>query len=305
MVILEFLAPVFAIIALGSLLNRVGLMPVELISGVNQLLYWVGLPIVVFYSLAVAEPSPGDASLLITVLLLATVLTVVAAWLWARLVRVPPAGRGTFVQAAFRGNLAYIGLPLLLTVPGVPRAPAVLAMMPMLIAYNVLAVFLLFGSRHEGGLRIWRPVLRELVRNPIIIASVAGALWHHFGWVLPGPLDRTLGTLAEMALPLALLCIGAALMTVPLRGNRRVATMAALFKVAVSPLIGYGLGRLVGLDNPAMLAALLYLACPAGATTYTMVKQIGGDEAVAASSVVISSVLAAPALALVLALFAG
>jgi malate permease and related proteins len=302
-VILDLLAPIFVLIALGAVFHRAGLMPVEFIGTLNRLLYWIGLPVVVFHSLAVAEAESGQMGPLLTVLLAATAASVALAWVWSRALRVPPPGRGTFVQAAFRGNLSFIGLPLLLTVPGVPRAPAVMAMAPMLIVYNVVAVASLLASRHEAGWSMWRPIGREVARNPIILASVAGAGWHYAGWTLPRPIERTLASLAEMTLPLALLCIGAALLTVPLRGNRRVATAAALHKVVLSPLLGYGFGRWFGVDEPALLAALLCLACPTAAVSYTMAKQFG-DEAVAATAVVISAVLSAPALAVVLAWFA-
>jgi malate permease and related proteins len=303
-VILDLLAPIFLLIALGALFHRAGLMPVELISHLNRLLYWVGLPVVVFHSLVVAEPASGHVGPLLTVLLLATAASVGLAWLWTRLLRLPKAGRGTFVQAAYRGNLSFIGLPLLLTVPGVPRAPAVLAMAPMLIVYNVVAVAALLLSRPESASGRWWPMLREVMRNPIILASLAGAGWHYLGWPLPSAVEPTLRALSQMTLPLALLCIGAALLTVPLRGNRRIASLAAMHKVALSPLLGYAIGRLLQLDGPAMLAALICLTCPTAAVSYTMAKQFGGDEAVAASAVVFSALLSAPALAVVLVFFA-
>jgi hypothetical protein len=117
--------------------------------------------------------------------------------------------------------------------------------------------------------------------------------------------ERTLGSLAKMTLPLALLTIGAALMTVPLKGNRWQALAAASFKTVVSPLIGYGLGRAWGLSAGEMLTVVLCLACPGAAISYTMVKQLGGDEGLAATSIVFSTVLAVPALAVVLAWMAG
>jgi malate permease and related proteins len=303
-VILDLLAPIFVLIALGAFLNRLGLLPPELIGALNRLLYWVGLPVVVFHSLAVAERVVGRTGPLLHVLLTATAASVVLAWVGARVSRVSPSGRGTYVQAAFRGNLTFVGLPLILTVPGVPQAPAVLAMAPMLVMYNAVAVSALLLSQHEAGWRMILPVGRAIVRNPILLASVAGAVWHYAGWPLVSPVERSLAAVGQMALPLALLCIGGGLMTVPLRGNRRLATTTALHKVVVSPALGWLAARVFGLPPAETLAALLLLACPTAAVSYTMVKQMGGDEALAASGVVLSTVLAAPALALILAWFA-
>lgn len=303
MSILDLLAPLFVLIALGALLNRLGIVPAGVITSLNRLLYWVGLPVVVFHSLATAERDTGEIGPLLVVLLSATAASILLSWGWSALLRVPVSGRGTFVQAAYRGNLSFIGLPLLLSVPGVPQAPAVLSMAPMLIVYNAVAVAILLASQHESGAKAWRSIGIGIVSNPIILSSIAGAGWHYAGWGMPSAVERSLESLAAMTLPLALLTIGAALMTVPIRGNRWIATAAALHKVAVSPLVGYLIGRAVGLGPDTLLAALLLLACPTAATSYTMVRQMGGDEALAASSVVFSSVLSAPALVVVLAVF--
>jgi len=302
--VFNLLAPIFVIIALGAGLQRGGLMPAEVVTGVNKLLYWVGLPAAVFHSLVKAEQVTGSTGAIVGVLLSGTVISIGLSWALARVGGVEPAGRGTFVQAAFRGNLSFVGLPLLLTVPGIPQAPAVLALAPTLILYNAASVFALLASRHAAGWRTLGPILREIGRNPIILAAAGGALVHALNVKLPVALDATLGALGRMALPLALLCIGAALMTVPLRGNRRRATLATVHKVVLSPLIGYGVGRVAGLDAGAMLAVMLLMTCPTAAVSYPMVKQIGGDEALAASTVVYTAVASVPALALVLAWFA-
>lgn len=303
--VLNLLAPIFVIIALGAVLQRGGMMPEAMIAGVNRLLYWVGLPAAVFHSLVNAEQVDGATGALVGVLLAGTVVSVLVSWGLSLLGGVEPANRGTFVQAAFRGNLSFVGLPLLLSVPGIPRAPAVLALAPALILYNAVSVFALLASRHEtGGLRMWGPIGRQILRNPIILAAAVGAALHGAGWELPVALNATLGSLAHMSLPLALLCIGAALMTVPLRGNRRRTALASFHKVLLSPLIGYGLGRWAGLDGGSMLAVLLLMTCPTAAISYPMVKQMGGDEALAASAVVYSSIASAPVLAVVIAWFA-
>lgn len=303
MAILDLLAPIFLLIALGAIVQRAGLLGTGEIAGVNRVIYWVGLPAAIFHALATGEHSDASVTGLVGVLTVGTLVAVALGWGVARVMGVRPVARGTFVQAAYRGNLSFVALPLLLTVPGVPRAPAVLALAPMLILYNALAVGVLLMSQHAAGWRVARPILAGILRNPIIIASVVGAIWSALEWPLVSAAERTLGSLAKMTLPLALLTIGAALMTVPLKGNRVQALVAAVFKVAVSPLIGYAVGRWWGLGEGEMLTVMLCMACPSAAISYTMVKQLGGDEGLAATAIVFSTVMAVPALAVVLAWF--
>ncbi|MCC5021858.1 MAG: hypothetical protein J6386_04680 [Candidatus Synoicihabitans palmerolidicus] len=117
--------------------------------------------------------------------------------------------------------------------------------------------------------------------------------------------DVTLQALARMALPLALLCIGAALWSVPVRGNRRLPLLTTVHKVVLSPLIGYALGHLLGLDEGGDAGGVdLPGLAHRGHILYDG-KADGGDEGLAASAVVYSAVASGVALAVVIAGFSG
>ena len=303
MTVLNLLAPIFLIIGLGAWLQRLGMMTTELVSGVNRLLYWVGLPAAVFYALASAEATSDRFSALFGVMAAATVVNGVLSWMEAPWLGVAQVNRGTFVQAATRGNLSFVALPLLLSVPGVPIGPALLAFAPILILHNGGTVLVLLASQANWGWKMMGPVAKGFVTNPIILAAIAGAVVHGVGWMPPEAALTTLKALAQMSLPLALLCIGATLMTVPVRGNRRLPAIAAIHKVGLAPILGYFFGRWAGLDDGAMLAVLICLACPTAAISLAMVKEMGGDQALTATAIVYSAVASAVSLAIVIGLY--
>ena len=305
MAVIDLLAPLFLIIALGALLQRGGMLGLPVVAGINRLLYWVGLPAAVFHALVSSQSSGRGAGALLLVMMVATSATAALAWWGGPLLGVKPAARGTFTQGAFRSNLSFIALPLLLSVPGVPIGPTMLTFAPMLVLNNAVAVWVLLASQQQAGQNMLRSIGKGIVSNPIIIASLAGLAARLIGWAPPVAIESTLQSLGRMALPLALLCIGAALMTVPVKGNRRLPLLAAAMKVVLSPTIGYGLGRVLGLDAAAILSLLICLACPTAAVSHTMVKQMGGDEGMAATTVVYASLASAVALAAVIAVFAG
>jgi predicted permease len=300
MALLLVLLPLLLVIALGAFLEWRRFFGPGFIAGANRLTYWVALPVVVLHSLATADHAETDVQGLLVVLIGATLAGVALAWLMARAIGVEGASVGTWVQAAFRGNLTFVGLPLLLTLPDVPRTAAILALGPLLVAFNGLSVVLLLASRERSDQPGWRLALRELARNPIILASVLGGSLYLLEVPIWVPLERTLGQVGRMAVPLALLSIGSALVATPLRGNVRPAVLAACFKSVVSPLIGLGLARLVQLDPGATRVVLLLLACPTAGISYTMVRELGGDQAIAAASIVISAGLSAVSLAVIL-----
>ncbi|GAB5560169.1 MAG: AEC family transporter [Synoicihabitans sp.] len=304
MTVLNLLAPIFLVIALGAALQRGGMLAPELISGINRLLYWVGLPAAVIHAMVTAESARGGAGWLMLVMTGATLLNAFLSWAEARAIGVSDRSRGTFVQASFRGNLSFVGLPLLLTVPGVPIGKAMLVFAPMVIVHNALTVVVLTLSQDNTRGNLGKKLGKGIVSNPIIVACVIGFGFAQMGWGLPIAIETTLGSLARMALPLALLCIGATLMTVRLGGNRRHAGLAAVHKVVLSPLIGYAMGRLAGFDDATMLTLLICLSCPTAAISFTMAKQMGGDEGLAATAVVYSAVASAVSLGVVIAVFA-
>lgn len=302
--VINLLAPIFLVIALGAALQRGGMLGRDLVAGINRLLYWVGLPAAVLHAMVDVGAGEREVGPLLLVLVAATLVNAGLSWLTAGKVGISPACRGTYVQAAFRGNLSFVALPLLLTVPGVPLGPAMLAFAPMVILHNTLTVVVLSISQTGMSGDGWRRVGAVIVRNPIIIASAVGALWAALGWSWPTALGATLQALGRMALPLALLCVGAALMMVPVGGNRRHAGWAAAHKVVLSPVLGYVGGRLLGLDDATMLVLLICLACPTASISYTMAQQMGGDEGLAATAVVYSAVASAVSLGVVIAVFA-
>lgn len=302
--VFNLLAPIFLVIGLGAVLQKGGMLTRELVGGMTRLLYWVGLPAALFNAMVSADLRGGGIGPLLLALAGTTLLNALLSWVEAPHLGVSARSRGTFVQAAFRGNLSFVGLPLLLTVPGIPLGKAMLVFAPMVILHNALTVVVLAGSQEGANRRLGWSMVREIGRNPILISAAAGLIYGLLGGGLPVWLDGTLGALAQMALPLALLCIGATLASVPLKGNRGHATVAALHKVLFAPLVGYAVGRWLGLDDAAMLILLICLSCPTAAISYAMAKQMGGDEGLAASAVVFSAVGSMVSLSVVIALFA-
>jgi malate permease and related proteins len=302
--VFNLLAPIFLVIGLGAALQKGGLITRDLVGGMTKLLYWVGLPAAVFYAMVEADLRGGGTGPLLLAMAGATIFNAALSWWGAPRWGIANRSRGTFVQASFRGNLSFVALPLLLTVPGIPLGKAMLAFAPMVILHNAATVAVLASSQARSGRNLAVKTLIEIGRNPIILSAAGGLIYGLLGGSLPVSIDRTLGALAQMALPLALLCIGATLVSVPLKGNRGHALLAAGHKVVLSPLIGYAMGRGLGLDDAAMLVLLICLACPTAAISYTMAKQMGGDEGLAASAVVFSALGSMISLSVVIAVFA-
>ena len=304
--VLELLGPIFLLIALGAALQRGGFFRPGVVPGLNRLCYWVALPALIVASLARGGAGAGSGwaglgGRELCVMAGATLAVAGLGWLGSGAMRLRWEERGTFTQAFFRGNLAFVGLPILLKAPGVDAAALMLLLAPMMVLYNILAVAALVASRHGLGWATVRPLAGEWLRNPIIWASALGGLAYARGWVLPGAAGETITLLGKMAVPLALVTIGAVLASLPTGAWRGAAWMAVAGKVVVSPLLGWGLAAVLGITGADRLVLLVALACPTAVASYTMAGEMGGDEALAAQAVVLSTLASAPVLALILA----
>jgi predicted permease len=303
------LLPLILLISLGAVLSRIRFLGAQFASDLNKLAFWIALPALLFRSAAGASEATAATWWLLGVMLLGTLLVSLLAWIWSRAVGVPSTGQGTFVQSAFRGNLAFIGIPVLaasvVDAPDSIRVPAlasgVIVMALTMAFYNVLAVVVLQASRSRAGIGTGA-LVRPIVTNPLLLAGLSGLALALVGVRLPAFLDRTLEVLGGAAVPIALLCIGGSLTMTRFVGRRSWIAWAALFKVAVSPLLIGGLAWLAGLGPIEMRIALVFASTSTAAAAYVMARQMEGDESLASGSIALSTTLSALSLAAALIL---
>lgn len=301
MLIVETLAPLILLIALGAGLAHIRFLGREFMADLNKLAFWIALPALLFTSANHAAEPGGQIWRLFGVMVAGTLLITALAWGASFLLRMPAGGRGTIMQSAFRGNLAYIGIPVLAySLGGDNRAmaTAVIVMVLTMATYNVLAVIVLQSSHHHAiGGADWRRVARSIATNPLMIAGLLGLIVPLIGVTLPTFVNRALDSLGSAAVPIALLCIGGSLATTPLKGRRSWIAAAAVLKVFVLPFLVFWLSRAAGLGLAEQRIALVLSSCPTAAASFVMAKQMGGDEALASGSIALSTVLSVVSLA--------
>ncbi|WP_225072183.1 AEC family transporter [Desulfuromonas sp. CSMB_57] len=292
---LEIVLPVFVLILLGSLLHHLKLVDDNFSRQANRLVYFVFLPALLFFKTATAEFGTSFNAPLTLGASAALVLGGALAYGWGVLAGFPPADRGTFSQGAFRGNLAYVGLPIVFGAYG----EGGLAMASMLLSclvplINLLAILVLWlphrRKQRTGGVP-WR---EQLLLNPLVLAAAAGLLWSWLAWPLPDLAGRILQPLSNIALPLALLAIGAGFSLRQLQGDLRRAGSAAALKLALQPFLNFLILMAMGFGGRELGIALLLAATPTAAASYIMAYELDGNPGLAASIIVLSTLLAAP-----------
>lgn len=309
--ILNTLAPVFLLIALGAALQRSAFVSANFLKEANRITYWLGLPALLFSELAGSFHQAEGAKLMLGTMLIATAGAILVGYVLAWALRVPGAAIGTFVQGGFRGNLAFVGLPILYALPDTPviagglsvRAAAIITIAPMMVIYNIVGVIVLLLSQHRFGFAMVLPFVRQLATTPPLLATIAGVAFAVLGWPLPLAVDKAFTSLGQMALPLGLLGVGGSLITVKFGGAWRTPFASALVKTAISPALGVLIGRWLGLGTMELRLVLIFLACPTAVISYTMAIELKGDETIASGTIVLSVLMSVLALAVILGTF--
>ena len=300
------LLPVLLMILLGAGLRRIGFLSAECFEGLNRLAFWVGLPCMLFIEIAGTKVSGGDALRISAVIMATSLLMLLPAFALGRMFRMKSPAMRAFNQGVFRGNLVYVGLPVVLfALPpdSEVRATVVLALAPTIPFFNILSVLLLLRPDAGTRGRWWLGMLGGMARNPLILACLLGMAALALDVQLPTALHRAVDGIGKLGLPSALLALGASLTWERLRGQGAPAFAAALLKVGLMPLIGFFIARACGLDGALLTVCLLYLTTPTAVASYVMADQMGADADLAAGIIVVGTVLAFPALAIVLLLF--
>jgi hypothetical protein len=293
--ILTIVLPVFLVIVLGYLLKRLELIDATFLYQTNRLVYYICLPLLLFYKIGTADFFANFNGALVIGSAMAIAAGFLLSYGYAALRGYPPAARGAFSQGAFRGNLAYMGLAIVFNAygeTGFTRAGILMGfLVPVLNLFAVLAL-LLPHRRSDGGQGavFW---VKQLVGNPLIIASFAGIAWSYLQLPVPVILDRSLHIATGMTLPLALIAIGGSFSLEKLKGDLVRAAFATGFKLIWLPLIAAGLLLLLGVGGQELAIGVLFAGTPTATATYIMAHQLKGDAELAGSIVMMSTALSA------------
>jgi predicted permease len=293
---LAIVLPVFLVIALGYLLRQVGLIDAAFLFQTNRLIYYVALPLLLFYTIGTADFSANFSGALVAGSVLAVAIAFVASYTYAAFRQYEPAARGVFSQGAFRGNIAYVGLAIVLNAYGETGLIRAGMLMGFLVVFlnlcAVLALTLPFRREvADRGAMFWA---RQIALNPLNVASFMGVLWSFFALPIPTIPERSLKITIGMSLPLALLAIGGSFSLEKLKGDLVRAGFATGIKLVWLPLLTAVLLILLGVRGMDLGIGVLIAGTPAATANYIMAHQMKGDAELAGSIVMMSTALSAP-----------
>lgn len=294
--ILVAVLPVFLVVGIGAVLRRYRFLGEPFIDTANALVYYLLLPALLFHEISRSGFREAFNGPLVAGGYAATIAVFFIALAVSGRMAMTPGERGAFVQGAFRANLAYVGLPIVLNVAGregLAKASLLLGfVVPLLNALAVVALLLPHrGDRpaRESARRIGR----QLATNPIILSSALGVAWSLLRLPVPAIAEKTLGLVSAATLPLSLLCLGGSFSFEAARAGFAKAGLAAGMKIVLLTAIGIGAYRLMGLAGEDLRIGAIMMGCPTAVVTYVMAARLEGDAALAGTIVIVSTAASA------------
>ncbi len=287
--------PIFAVIFVGWTAHTRGFITREFVGPANRLVFYLAIPALLFQAISKAPLHARFNAAVVLISLLSIVAAFALAWTLGRRLCPLRSQVGTYVQTSFHGNLGYIGLAVAfyyLGDEGLVRASILSGF--IILLQNVLAIFVLqlySGPGDRRGNRL--KMAASLAGNPVIIAALLGVVFSLAEIPVPLVFSRSLDILAGLALPMALLVIGASLNFEQIRSRFPVVLSSGIIKLLFLPGTAWIIFRSFHIPVQDYLPALILLGSPTATVSYVMAVEMGGDPEFAGSAISLCTMLSA------------
>lgn len=284
--VLEIVAPVFLLALIGFTWVKLGFE--YRIQFVTQIAMTLSVPCLIFTSLMKTDISPQALTSVSLAAAAAYAAVTIVAYL---LTRVAGINVRTYLAPLIFGNTGNLGLPLALFAfgdEGLGYAVVIFAVMA--IWSFTFGVWVVSG----GG------SLTKVLKEPLVGATILGAIFLWQGWETPTFLTNTLSLIGQIAIPMMLITLGVAVARLT-PGRLGQAFVMSVVKVALCVGIAWGIGRAFDLPPVAFAALVIQISTPVAVTSYLLAEKYGADADSVAGLVVVSTLLSVITLPLTLA----
>ncbi len=298
----QLLFPDFSLILCGYFLCRYTPLNRPLWQQVEFLVYYFLFPILLFHSIV---KSPLDIHATSGFLLAGLAMGFTAIlisnsmpyWPWIRN-KIDLRDHAASAQIGFRFN-SFIALALVERLAGAEGLLLIAVLIGFCVPmFNVGAVWPM--ARHgESGM------LRELIRNPLILATTGGLAFNLLGLRVPEVLDPSLSRIGAASLALGLMSAGAGMELKALNQGKFLGALVLAVKHLVVPCLAWGLAQLFQLTPLQTTVLLIFSGLPTASTCYVLASRMGYNGAYVAGLVTLSTLLGVLSLPFALGVLGG
>ncbi len=286
--------PVFLMMLLGMLFRKLGWIDEAFASKMNQFVFLVPLPVLVFHDLAAADIGDVWNFRFVAFCFLVTAASIAICAVLSCFLK-EKAQRGEFIQASYRSSAALLGIALTTNIYGdaglVPLM--IIGSVPL---YNIMAVVVLSltsPAKDAPKKGLWKSTLKGIVTNPIILGIAAGLLWSVLRLPFPPILEKTVSSLGDLAAPLGLIAMGATFRLDKAVGQAKPAIAASVIKLVGFCVLFLPLAVRMGFREEELVAILIMLGSATTVSCYVMAKNMGHEGTLTSSAVMLTTLFSA------------
>ena len=286
--------PVFLMMLLGMLFRKLGWIDEAFASKMNQFVFLVPLPVLVFHDLAAADIGDVWNFRFVAFCFLVTAASIAICAVLSCFLK-EKSQRGEFIQASYRSSAALLGIALTTNIYGdaglVPLM--IIGSVPL---YNIMAVVVLSltsPAKDAPKKGLWKSTLKGIITNPIILGIAAGLLWSVLRLPFPPILEKTVSSLGDLAAPLGLIAMGATFRLDKAVGQAKPAVAASLIKLVGFCVLFLPLAVRMGFREEELVAILIMLGSATTVSCYVMAKNMGHEGTLTSSAVMLTTLFSA------------
>ncbi|MFZ5524086.1 MAG: AEC family transporter [Pseudomonadota bacterium] len=286
MFVVQIIAPIFLLILLGVVLRRWFGLREDFWPQLDRMIYYVFFPALLFYSLTHFTVDFSSATPMLLVAALFMTAGIALGYVGRYLFHAPGKVFSATFQATFRFN-SFIGLAIAGGIHGKEGLAALGLLLGFMVPLANVASVLMLARHSESH---W---LREILLNPLIIATAGGIAISLSGLELPSLVGSVLGLLSQASVPMGLIAVGSGLRAIGFHHYQGTLWYGVIVKLLVLPGIAWGLAAMFGLSGVYFHIAVLLAALPISTMAYVIATRMGADGNTIAAQIMLSTLLAA------------
>lgn len=297
--IVTIVAPIFGLIAIGYFAARFQLLSSGAGQGISDFAFTLAIPALLCRTIATAEFGALSPTAVWGSFYAGGFVTWAAATLLTTTLLARPAADGpSIAMTATFGNTVMLGIPLAIGAFGEP-ATAVIALIlsihaPIWWLLGMLHVQATGGHGSQGLAEVVTSLVRDLGRNPIIIAIAVGVLWRLTGLKLPLAVDKLLQLMAQAGIPTSLVALGLTLVGFEIKGQGATLAVVIALKLVLMPLVAWLMATQVfALDASTAGVIVILASVPAGANSFLFAARLGRAVNSASGAVALGTLISA------------
>lgn len=261
--IITKVAMLYVIMAVGAVINKIGIISDEGSANISRLIIYVTMPCAILSGITSSKGiAKSEALMIFVIFTISLILLMILSYLFSKILFVDKTYKPFYQFIAMFGNVAFIGIPMSIAIIG---EHAILLTSVTVMLYNVMffsyGVYLLNKTSEKK--KKSKSILLALL-NPGSISAVLGLILFFLDIEIPALINKPIDMLGSLTSALAMIVIGVSLNKINMRKVVRdyKTIIIVLQKMLLCPILLALLLKFIGLTGTGAMVAIILVGMP-------------------------------------------